>query len=116
MMKGSVEWMMVVVAAVFEVGWVIGLKYAATTGEWAMTVTAIIVSFGLLIRAGRRLPVGTVYAVFVGLGTAGTVTMDIMLFGEPLRLSVLFFLALLLAGIIGLKAATSTKEVEKGAN
>ncbi|MET3508392.1 DMT family transporter [Halalkalibacter oceani] len=116
MMKGSLEWLMVVVASVFEVGWVIGLKYAATTGEWALTAVAIIVSFGLLIRAGQRLPVGTVYAVFVGLGTAGTVTMDILIFGEPLRLSVLLFLALLLAGIFGLKAATSTEEVEKEGN
>ena len=66
------HWFMVIVAAVFEVCWVIGLKHANGTLEWIGTIIAIVTSFYLMIRAGRFIPVGTVYAVFVGLGTAGT--------------------------------------------
>ncbi|MDO1831557.1 SMR family transporter, partial [Escherichia coli] len=67
------EWGLLIIAAVFEVGWVIGLKHSESFGEWALTVVAIVISFSLLIRSGRYLPVGTAYAVFVGLGTVGTV-------------------------------------------
>ncbi|NEU30480.1 QacE family quaternary ammonium compound efflux SMR transporter [bacterium LRH843] len=109
-MKQNREWLFVVIAAVFEVGWVVGLKHASTVVEWLATSVAIIVSFGLLIRAGNELPVGTVYAVFVGLGTVGTILMDAFYFGEPLRLPVVILIVLLLIGIIGLK---STNEAEK---
>lgn len=60
-------WMSVVIAALFEVGWVIGLKHASGLLEWGFTLVAIIISFSLMIAASRTLPVGTVYAVFVGL-------------------------------------------------
>ena len=72
------EWLKIVVAACFEVLWVIGLKYADDVWSWLGTVIAIVVSFYILIAAGKHLPVGTVYAVFVGLGTAGTVLSDII--------------------------------------
>ena len=105
-------WLLVIMAACFEVGWVIGLKHAASTMEWALTIICIIVSFGVLIYAGRFIPVGTVYAVFVGLGTVGTVVMDMVLFGAPIRPLVLVFIATLLLGVIGLKLATpDEKEV-----
>ncbi|KYG91858.1 SMR family transporter [Metasolibacillus sp. FSL H7-0170] len=103
-------WLQVIIAAAFEVGWVIGLKHAATPLEWTATVICIIVSFYLMIQAGSKLPVGTVYAVFVGLGTAGTVTADMALFGEPVQLGKLLLIAILLAGVIGLKLVSSDKE------
>lgn len=105
------EWGLLIVAAVFEVGWVIGLKHANSAAEWGLTIVAIVISFGLLIRSGKYLPVGTAYAVFVGLGTAGTVLMDTVLFGQPLGWIQVGLIGLLLVGIIGLKQTTKGAEV-----
>ncbi|MFG6117430.1 DMT family transporter [Halobacillus sp. MO56] len=100
-------WLKVVLAAGFEVGWVIGLKHADSALEWTATVIAMVVSFYYLVTAGRTLPVGTVYAVFVGLGTAGTVLSEILFFGVPFQLSKVLWIGLLLVGIIGLKVVTA---------
>ncbi|WP_340022046.1 multidrug efflux SMR transporter [Paenibacillus sp. FSL K6-1096] len=100
------EWLMIFGAACFEVIWVVGLKHAAAPWEWAVTAIAILISFYALIRASSRLPVGTVYAVFVGLGTAGTVLSGALLFGEPLHPLKLLLIILLLVGVIGLKLVT----------
>lgn len=105
-------WLSVIIAAFFEVGWVIGLKHANGIWEWAGTVIAIIVSFTMLILASRSLPVGTVYAVFVGLGTAGTVLADIILFGAPVQLGKMVLIGTLLLGVIGLKMLSNEKEKE----
>lgn len=102
----TANWISVIVAAVFEVCWVIGLKHADSFLAWLGTAIAVFISFYLLIMAGRKLPVGTVYAVFVGLGTAGTVISDIVLFGEPFKPTTLLLIAFLLAGVIGLKLVT----------
>lgn len=99
-------WLAVFGAAFFEVFWVVGLKHADTALEWGGTVVSILVSFFVLIKASERLPVGTVYAVFVGLGTAGTVGADIIWFGaepDPVKL---ILIGTLLIGVIGLKQAT----------
>ncbi|MGO2083766.1 DMT family transporter [Vagococcus sp.] len=101
-------WIQVVIAALFEVSWVIGLKHADSILEWGVTLVAIFMSFYLMIKAGEKIPVGTVYAVFVGLGTVGTVIVGAALFGENLTLAKLFFIILLMIGVVGLK--TSTKE------
>ena len=107
------DWIKVFVAAFFEVFWVIGLKHADDFWTWAGTAIAIIISFYLMIMAGRKLPVGTVYAVFVGLGTAGTVFSEILFFEEPFKIEKLFLILLLLAGVIGLKLVT-TDNVQEG--
>ncbi|MFC5591801.1 DMT family transporter [Sporosarcina soli] len=109
----NANWVKVMIAALFEVFWVIGLKHADDFWTWAGTVIAIIVSFYLMIMAGKELPVGTVYAVFVGLGTAGTVFSDIVFFGEPFKLAKVLLIVLLLAGVIGLKLVTKDP-VEEG--
>lgn len=109
----NIKWVKVYIAAFFEVFWVIGLKHADGFWPWTGTVIAIIVSFYLMIMAGRKLPVGTVYAVFVGMGTAGTVIADIILFGEPVQLAKLLLIAVLLAGVVGLKLITDDNS-EKG--
>ena len=109
----NANWVKVVVAALFEVFWVIGLKHADNFWMWAGTVISIIISFYALIMAGRKLPVGTVYAVFVGLGTAGTVISEIIFFGEPFKMSKILFILLLLAGVIGLKLVTED-QVQEG--
>jgi paired small multidrug resistance pump len=109
----TTDWIKVLVAAFFEVFWVIGLKYADDFWTWTGTVISIIISFYVLIMAGRKLPVGTVYAVFVGLGTAGTVLSETLIFGELLKLEKLLLIVLLLIGVIGLKLVTKD-DVQKG--
>ena len=105
-------WLSVIIAAFFEVGWVIGLKHASSAVEWLLTAFSIMISFYLMIRAGHQLAVGTVYAVFVGLGTTGTVLADILLFGAPLALSKCILIMILLLGVILLKLGDQHKGTE----
>jgi paired small multidrug resistance pump len=104
------EWMKVFIAAFFEVFWVIGLKHADDVWTWIGTAVAIAVSFSFIIMAGKTLPVGTVYAVFVGLGTAGTVIADILFFGQDFNIAKIGLIALLLIGVVGLKLVTKEQE------
>ncbi|GBG07924.1 QacE family quaternary ammonium compound efflux SMR transporter [Paenibacillus sp. MY03] len=103
-------WFIVVIAACFEVIWVIGLKHADSVWEWIVTGVAIVVSFGLLIYSSRILPTSTVYAVFVGLGTAGSVIAEMTVFGVPFNWGKIAFISLLLTGVIGLKLVTHERE------
>lgn len=112
--KMNTNWIKVFIAAFFEVFWVIGLKHADSFWTWVGTVVFIIISFYIIIVAGRKLPVGTVYAVFVGLGTAGTVIAETLFFGEPFKMSKILMILLLLVGVIGLKLVTKDK-VKEGA-
>ncbi len=110
------DWGWVGVAGLFEIGWVIGLKHAGDALGWGATAVCIVMSMYLLILSGRRLPIGTVYAVFTGIGTAGTVIAEMALFGEPFRLAKLLLILLLLVGVIGLKLVTDgEKQTEGGA-
>ena len=111
----NTSWIKVVIATVFEVFWVIGLKHADNFETWTGTVISIVVSFYLMIMAGRKLPVGTVYAVFVGLGTAGTAFSDIVFFGEPFNITKIILILVLVAGVIGLKLVTKDN-VKEGAD
>ncbi|MBO9130842.1 multidrug efflux SMR transporter [Bacillus sp. 165] len=105
-------WAKVFIAALFEVFWVIGLKHADNTLEWGGTILAISISFYFMIDAGKRLPVGTVYAVFVGIGTAGTVFSETFFFGEAFHIMKVFLIFVLLSGVIGLKLVTKTTDRE----
>jgi quaternary ammonium compound-resistance protein SugE len=103
------NWMVLVLAGILEVGWAIGLKYTeGFTRFWptAGTIVAMAASLGLLGIAMRSLPVGTAYAVWVGIGAVGTAVLGIVLLGEPANAGRLLSLALILAGIVGLKLAT----------
>jgi paired small multidrug resistance pump len=104
------NWIKVFMAAFFEVFWVIGLKHSDSVWEWAGTAVCIAVSFYMMIMAGRTLPVGTVYAVFVGMGTAGTVFTEVVFFGEPFKVTKILLILLLLIGVIGLKMVTKDSE------
>jgi len=100
------SWVILVVAGFLEVGWAIGLKYThGFTKPLPSLVTALmfIGSVGLLSIAARTLPIGTAYAVWVGIGALGAATLGIFLFHEPVSAPRLFFLALLLVAIVGLK-------------
>lgn len=103
------NWIILVLAGIFEVAWAIGLKYTeGFTRLWPTvgTIAAMVVSLGLLGLAMKSLPVGTAYAVWVGVGAVGTAILGIVLFGEPANAGRLVSLALILAGIIGLKLAS----------
>lgn len=110
----NTNWIKVFIAAFFEVFWVIGLKHANGIWSWTGTIISIIISFYLMIMAGRKLPVGTVYAVFVGMGTAGTVFSDILFFGDPFKVGKILLILVLLTGVIGLKLVTNDS-TEEGA-
>jgi quaternary ammonium compound-resistance protein SugE len=102
-------WLLLIIAGLLEIVWAIGLKYAAGfTRLWpsVMTVTAMLASIVLLGIAMKSLPVGTSYAVWVGVGATGTAILGIVLFGESASTGRLASLALIVAGIVGLRLAT----------
>ncbi|MEN2768398.1 DMT family transporter [Ornithinibacillus xuwenensis] len=107
------DWNMVWIGVVFEIGWVIGLKHANSWWTWVLTIVAIYISMHALLVASNRLPVGTTYAVFTGLGTAGTVLMEMIVFKEPFNGIKVLLIMLLLTGVIGLKTVTK-HSVQKG--
>lgn len=102
-------WVLLVIAGGFEVAWAIGLKYTeGFTRLWPTvgTVAAMVASLWLLGIAMKSVPVGTAYAVWVGVGAAGTVALGIVLLGEPANAGRLASVALIIAGIVGLKLAS----------
>lgn len=102
-------WVILVIAGLFEVGWAIGLKYTeGFTRLWptVWTVVSMAISVGLLGIAMKDLPVGTAYSIWVGVGSIGTVILGIILFGEPVSVSRSLSIALIVAGIVGLKLSS----------
>lgn len=102
-------WIILVLAGLFEVGWAIGLKYTDGFSKlWPTvgTVAAMAVSLGLLGIAMKSLPVGTAYAIWVGVGAVGTVILGIVLFNEPMNALRMISVGLIIAGLVGLKLAS----------
>lgn len=100
------SWFILVVAGLLEIAWAIGLKY--TDGlrrpiPTALTIVALAASVGLLALAARDLPIGTAYAVWVGIGALGAAILGVALFDEPVTAPRVLFLALLLVAIVGLR-------------
>ncbi|HLV34849.1 MAG TPA: quaternary ammonium compound efflux SMR transporter SugE [Spirillospora sp.] len=103
------EWVYLVVAGLFEVGWAIGLKYTegfTKLGPSVATIIGMIASFGLLSLALRTLPIGTAYAIWTGIGAVGTAVLGIVLFKESADVARLVCIGLIVAGVIGLKLVT----------
>lgn len=103
------NWFILVVAGLFEIGWAVGLKYTdGFTRLWPTvgTILSMIISLGLLGIAMKSLPVGTAYAVWVGVGAVGTAILGIVLLDESANPMRLLSLGLIVAGIVGLKLAT----------
>ena len=101
-------WGILLLAGLLEVGWAVGLKYTeGFTRFWptAGTVAALAGSMALLGVALRTLPLGTAYAVWTGIGTIGTAVLGVVLFDEPASAMRLACIALIVAGIAGLKLA-----------
>lgn len=101
-------WTLLLLAGLFEVGWAVGLKYTeGWTRLWPSVGTgiAMVLSFVLLAKALKAIPLGTAYAVWTGIGVVGTVALGMVLFGEAKSLLRLGSIALILLGIIGLRLA-----------
>lgn len=102
-------WILLLVAGLLEVGWAIGLKYTEGFTRLVpsvLTIAAMAGSMLLLGLAMKSLPVGTSYAVWVGVGAVGTAILGMVLFNEPASAGRLFSLGLIVAGIVGLRLAT----------
>lgn len=99
-------WLILILAGLFEVGWAIALKYSqGFTRLWPslLFVLLMALSLALLGLALRQLSLGTAYAIWTGVGTLGTAILGIVLFDEPTHGLRLFFLGLIVIGIVGLK-------------
>ena len=102
-------WLVLFVAGLCEIGWAVGLKYTEGFSRpvpSVLTVGAMVVSLVLLGFALKTLPVGTGYAVWTGIGAVGTAILGIILFGESMDPMRLASIALIVAGLVGLKLAT----------
>lgn len=105
----KMDWIYLFIAAMFEMGWAIGLKYTeGFTHLWpsVFTILGTISSFFFLSMAVRNLPIGTAYAVWTGIGTVGTVLFGIFFLGEPKDLTRVVCILLIVAGIVGLKVTS----------
>ncbi len=102
-------WTLLVLAGLFEIAWAVGLKYSeGFTRLWpsVATIAAMLVSMVLLALTMRTLPMGTAYAVWVGIGAVGTVIFGIALWSEPANAARMISVGLIVVGVIGLKFAT----------
>ncbi len=100
------SWLILFIAGLFETVWVIGMKYSqGFTKFWpsVITVISILISMSLLAYSLKQLPAGTAYAVWTGIGAAGTAILGIILFGESRELIRLLFIFLIIIGIAGLR-------------
>ncbi len=109
------NWAFVIIAGLLEILWATGLKYSSNWISWLVTLLLIGISFVVLIQATKKVPVATAYAVFTGIGTAGTVIAEMVVFGEAVSWEKILFILLLLAGVIGLKLVTTESGEEEGA-
>ncbi len=101
-------WIIVAIAGLMETGWALGLKYSdGFTRLWPTVVTIVLAtgSFWLLSLAMKSLPVGTAYAVWVGIGAIGTATAAVFLFAEPVNALRILGVLMILGGIVALKFA-----------
>jgi quaternary ammonium compound-resistance protein SugE len=97
---------LLIIAGILEIGWAVGLKYTdGFSKPWpsVWTISAMVVSMYLLAQAARTLPIGTAYAVWVGIGAVGTAILGMYLFAEPRDFARMACIALIVAGVIGLK-------------
>ncbi|USG65706.1 multidrug efflux SMR transporter [Brevibacillus ruminantium] len=104
------SWMYVVMTCLLEMVWVFGFRTAESAWQWVLVVGVIVIDFYFLSKSCEGLPTGTVYAVFAGVGSIGTVFMDSFLFGGSMNLLKVLFIGVLVAGVVGLKLADNQKE------
>ena len=100
------SWILLILAALFEIVWAVGLKYTeGFTRLWPTvgTIAAIVLSLALLGQAAKTLPIGTAYAVWSGIGAAGTVIVGVLFLGDPANAMRLVCVSMILGGVVGLK-------------
>lgn len=103
------SWNILILAALFEIGWAIGLEYSDGLSKPVPTLgtaIALIISMVLLAQAVKDLPIGTAYAVWTGIGAVGTASLGIILFDEPASLVRMAFIGVIVVGIVGLHATS----------
>ena len=110
LLKGaSVSWIYLVAAGLLEIGWPVGLKMAQTPeNRWSGVAIAVVfmaASGALLWLAQRQIPIGTAYAIWTGIGAAGTFLVGIMIYGDPSSVARYAGVALIIAGVVTLKLA-----------
>ncbi|WP_339205427.1 multidrug efflux SMR transporter [Paenibacillus sp. FSL K6-3182] len=108
----KMQWVFLLLAGFLEVGWTFGLKYSegfTVLVPSIITVVLLVISFMLFARAMRTIEIGVAYAMFTGIGTVGTVLAGIIILNEPADFWRLFFIALLVGGIVGLKLVSNDK-------
>ncbi|OBZ10032.1 multidrug efflux SMR transporter [Bacillus sp. FJAT-26390] len=106
------QWIYLLLAGFLEVGWTFGLKYSEGFTQLVPSIVTIVllaVSFMLFARAMRTIEIGVAYAMFTGIGTVGTVIAGIFILNEPADFWRLFFIAILVGGIVGLKLVSKDK-------
>lgn len=105
-------WIYLLLASLFEVGFTFSLSKARITSTpestyWYISFgICLIIGMGLLLKATQTIPIGTAYAIFTGIGAAGTVLLGIFLFKEPANIMRIFFICTLIASVVGLKAVS----------
>lgn len=106
-------WLFVIIGGIIEIFWVSGLKYADTFWLYCLTFAGILASFVLMILATKRLEVSVAYAVFVGIGAAGIVVAEMLIFGEKANLLRIALIIILLIGVLGLKLTSKSESETK---
>lgn len=109
------QWVYIFIAGLLEIIWVLGLRFSegfTVLIPSIVTVITLAISFYLFSKSLKYIPIGTAYAIFTGFGAAGTAVVGILFFGESASFSKLFFISLMLIGIIGLKLTTPDEDKE----
>jgi quaternary ammonium compound-resistance protein SugE len=99
-------WIYLFIAGLFEIGWAVGLKYTDGFTKLlpsVLTIIGMILSFYFLSTAVKSIPIGTAYAIWTGIGAVGTAILGIILFGDSKEFVRIFFMLLIVIGIVGLK-------------
>ncbi|WP_321778264.1 DMT family transporter [Sulfurimonas sp.] len=100
----SLAWIYLIIAGILEWGWPVGLKLGVTDAGFS-----IFISGALLLIAQRSIPMGTAYSIWTGIGAVGTFVLGILLFGETASIPRIFFISLIVVGIVGLKIVSTKK-------
>jgi paired small multidrug resistance pump len=103
-------WIYVILTCLFELIWVYGFNVAQYWWQWGIVIGIIFMDFHILPKACKTLPTGTVYAIFSGVGTVGTVLMDVFFFGRSFTSGKILFVAIIIIGVIGLNLADNKRE------
>lgn len=109
-MSNMTAWLTLICAGLFEIGWPLGFKISQTEGRFAFGITMAVICMAisgyLLWTAQKTIPIGTAYAVWTGIGAAGTFAIGVAFFGDASSLMRWFCVALIIAGVAGLKLAS----------